>query len=62
MYGASLEHTNLFALFLQTVTRLKAFLDQTDVVYNEKVFNTSAGITGLGPNPFVSMIISKQLC
>lgn len=34
--------------------RLKEILDRTDVEYNEKVFNTTAGITGLGSNPFVS--------
>lgn len=35
--------------------RLKAILDRTDVDYNEKIFNTTAGIAGLGPNPFVSL-------
>ncbi len=36
---------------------LKALIDDTDdVVYNERLFNTSAGIAALGPNPFVSSI------
>ncbi len=34
---------------------LKALLDDTDdVVYNERLFDTSTGIAALGPNPFVS--------
>ena len=36
------------------MNRLKALLDQNEVEYTEKRFNTSAGIKGLGPNPFVS--------
>ena len=33
---------------------LKTLLDENNVEYTEKLFNTSAGIKGLGPNPFVS--------
>lgn len=36
------------------MTPLKALLDEAGVEYSEKLFNTSAGIAGLGPNPFVS--------
>ena len=36
------------------MNRLKTLLDQNNVEYTEKLFNTSAGIEGLGPNPFVS--------
>ena len=38
------------------MNRLKTLLDQNEneVEYTEKRFNTSAGIKGLGPNPFVS--------
>ena len=39
--------------YSQTVNRLKTFLDQNTVEYTEKLFNTSAGIKGIG-NPFVS--------
>ena len=35
------------------MNRLKTLLDQ-NVEYTEQRFNTSAGIKGLGPNPFVS--------
>ena len=36
------------------MNELKTLLDKNNVEYTEKQFNTSAGIKGLGPNPFVS--------
>ena len=49
------HRSNESILFTQTMNSLKALLDKTDVEYTERLFNTSAGIAGLGPNPFVSM-------
>ena len=36
------------------MNRLKTLLIKYDVSFVERVFNTTAGITGLGKNPFVS--------
>ncbi len=42
---------------LQTVDRLKYFLDSEGVEYNELLFDTNVGISDLGPNPFVCSTI-----
>ena len=42
---------------LQTVDRLKYFLDSEGVEYNELLFDTNVGISDLGPNPFVCCTI-----
>ena len=47
---------NVATYFFQTMTRLKLLLEDGGVEYTEKIFSTSAGIAGLGPNPFVSQI------
>ena len=38
---------------LQLMDRLKELLDRDGVEYNEKFFETSGGISGLGDEPFV---------
>ncbi len=38
------------------MNRLKVLLDKDGVEFTERVFNTSTGTSGLGPNPFVSVM------